>query len=105
VTDIAGLFSGLHEARADALAQGNLVAGTLRIGGPHEFCTYQLGPVACGMMSRHPKLNIRIDVEDDTINPVEHRYDIASTRLDGEPPAAGLLQRRARCGAHASFLR
>jgi DNA-binding transcriptional LysR family regulator len=92
---IAGLFSGLHEARSDALAQGNLVAGTLRLGGPHEFCTYQLGPVACSMMSLHPQLKVRIDVEDDTISPVDHRYDIAFTRLDdGVLPAASLVQRR-----------
>ena len=91
---IAPLFSGLHEARADALAQGNVVAGTLRIGGPHEFCTYQLGPVVCSMMLRYPQLKIRVDVEDGTINPVEHRYDLAFTRLDAELPASSLVQRR-----------
>ena len=46
-------------------------------------------------MSRYPQLKVRIDVVDGTINPVEHGYDIAFTRLDGEPPAASLLQRRA----------
>jgi DNA-binding transcriptional LysR family regulator len=91
---IAGLFSGLHEARADALAQSNVVTGTLRIGGPHEFCTHQLGPVVCSMMLRYPQLKIRVDVEDGTINPVEHCYDIAFTRLDGELPASTLVQRR-----------
>ncbi len=92
---IASLFSGLHEARTDALAQGNLVAGTLRLGGPHEFCTHQLGPVACNMMTTHPQLKIRIDVEDDTISPVDHGYDIAFTRLDDRvQPAASLVQRR-----------
>jgi DNA-binding transcriptional LysR family regulator len=91
---IGGLFIALREARSDALAQGNVVAGTLRIGGPHEFCTFQLGPVACNMMLRHPKLKIRIDVEDDTINPLEHHYDIAFTRLDGALPLPSLVQRR-----------
>ena len=67
---IGGLFAGLRDARADALAQGNAVAGTLRMGGPHEFCTFQLGPVACSMMLRYPQLKIRIEVEDDTIDPV-----------------------------------
>lgn len=91
---IAPMFSGLHEARSSALAQGNVVAGTLRVAGPHEFCTHQLGPVACSMMARYPQLKIRIDVEDDTVSPVEHRYDIAFTRLDGELPADSLVQRR-----------
>jgi DNA-binding transcriptional LysR family regulator len=91
---IGSLFTGLRNARADALAQGNAVAGTLRIGGPHEFCTFQLGPVACGMMLRYPLLKIRIEVEDDTIDPVQHHYDIAFTRLDGKQPLPTLIQRR-----------
>jgi DNA-binding transcriptional LysR family regulator len=92
--NIAALFMGLHEARSDALAQGHEVTGTLRLGGPHEFCTYQLAPVACRMMARYPKLKVRIDVEDDTIHPVQHHYDIAFTRLDGALPAESLVQRR-----------
>jgi DNA-binding transcriptional LysR family regulator len=88
------LFSGLRASRADALAQGNIVAGTLRLGGPHEFCTFQLGPVACDMMERFPQLKIRIEVEDDTIDPVEHHYDIVFTRLDGKLPLPTLVQRR-----------
>jgi DNA-binding transcriptional LysR family regulator len=91
---IAGLFSSLHEARSDALAQGKVVAGKLRICGPHEFCTYQLGPVACTMMSRYPQLKICVEVEDDTINPLEHRYDIAFSRLDGAKASDSLVQRR-----------
>jgi DNA-binding transcriptional LysR family regulator len=91
---MGALFSGLHEARSDALAQGKVVAGTLRICGPHEFCTYQLGPVACVMMMRYPQLKIRVEVEDDTINPLEHRYDIAFSRLDGAKASDSLVQRR-----------
>jgi DNA-binding transcriptional LysR family regulator len=91
---IGGLFTELRDARADALAQGNAVAGTLRMGGPHEFCTFQLGPVACSMMLRYPQLKIRIEVEDDTIDPVQHHYDIAFTRLDGKQPLPSLVQRR-----------
>ena len=91
---IGALFAGLREARSDALAQGDVVAGILRMGGPHEFCTFQLGPVACSMMLRYPQLKIRIDVEDDTIDPVQHHYDIAFTRLDGALPLPSLIQRR-----------
>lgn len=91
---IGASFVSLRGARADALAQGNVVTGNLRVAGPHEFCTYQLGPVACSMMSRYPTLSISIEVEDDTINPLEHHYDIAFTRLDGAPPVGSLVQRR-----------
>ncbi len=91
---IGVLFERLREARSDVLAQGDVVTGTLRIAGPHEFSTYQLGPVACEVMAEHPQLKVSIDVADDTIDPVQHRYDIVFTRLDGAPPAGTLLQRR-----------
>ena len=93
--NIAGLFSGLHEARADALAQNNLVVGTLRVCGPHEFCTHQLGPVTCTMMTRYPQLKVQVEIQDDTINLLEHRYDIAFSRLDGARASDSLVQRRA----------
>ena len=92
--DVGKLFAELRDARTAALAQGELVAGTLRLAGPHEFNTYQLGPVAFTLMSRHPQLNIQIDVADDTINPVESRHDIAFTRLDRTVPLFSLVQRR-----------
>ncbi|MSV30321.1 MAG: LysR family transcriptional regulator [Bryobacterales bacterium] len=93
--DVGRLFGELREARTAALAQGEVVAGTLRLAGPHEFSTYQLGPVACTMMSRHPQLKVQIDVADDTINPVESGHDIAFTRLDDAViPLSSLIQRR-----------
>ncbi len=49
---IGPLFAGLREARADALAQGETVAGTLRIASPYEFGAHHLGPVACALMAR-----------------------------------------------------
>ena len=91
---IAGLFSGLHEARADALAQGNLVVGTLRIASTWEFGAIYLGPVACGLMKQFAQLKVRIDVVQTPISPLEHDYDIAFAMLEDGLPASSLVQRR-----------
>ncbi len=91
---IGPLFAGLREARADALAQGETVAGTLRIASPYEFGAHHLGPVACSLMARYPQLKVRIDVEHDAINPLDRRYDIAFAMLDAGLPASSMVQRR-----------
>lgn len=91
---IAGLFSGLHEARADALAQGNLVVGTLRIASTWEFGAIYLGPVACSLMKQFAQLKVRIDVVQTPISPLEHDYDIAFAMLEDGLPASSLVQRR-----------
>ena len=91
---IGPLFTGLREARTDALAQGEVVAGTLRIASPYEFGANHLGPVACSLMARYPQLKVRIDVEHEAINPLERRYDIAFAMLDAGLPASSMVQRR-----------
>jgi DNA-binding transcriptional LysR family regulator len=91
---IGGLFSGLREAHAEALAQGDVVAGTLRIAAPYEFGAHHLGPVACSLMTRYPQLKVRIDVEHEVINPMERRYDIVFATLESELPASSVVQRR-----------
>ena len=91
---IGPLFQGLHEARTDALAQGQAVAGTLRVAAPYEFGAHHLGPVACALMARHPQLTVRLDVEHGTVNPLEQRYDIVFAMLEGELPASSIVVRR-----------
>ena len=91
---IGGLFTSLREARVDALAQGELVAGTLRIAAPYEFGSHHLGPVACSLMSSHPLLKVQVDVEHGAINPLDRRYDIAFAMLEVGLPASSLIQRR-----------
>ncbi len=91
---IGALFVGLREARIDALAQGEVVAGTLRIAAPYEFGAHHLGPVACSLMASHPQLKIRVDVEHGAVNPLERRYDIAFAMLEAGLPASSLIQRR-----------
>jgi DNA-binding transcriptional LysR family regulator len=91
---LGALFAGLREARAEALAQGDVVAGTLRIAAPYEFGAHHLGPVACSLMTRHPRLNVRIEVEHDTTSPMDRRYDIVFAMLGSKLPASSIVQRR-----------
>lgn len=91
---IGPLFTALREARVDALAQGKVVAGTLRIAAPYEFGSHHLGPVACSLMGSHPLLKVQVDVEHGAINPLDRRYDIAFAMLDVGLPASSLIQRR-----------
>ena len=85
---------GLREAHTDALAQGEAVAGTLRIAAPYEFGANHLGPVACELMARHAELRVQIDVEHATVNPLEQRYDIVFAMLEGGLPASSIVVRR-----------
>ena len=91
---IGALFTSLREARFDALAQGEVVAGTLRIAAPYEFGAHHLGPVACSLMGSHPLLKVRVDVEHGAINPLDRRYDIAFAMLEVGLPASSVIQRR-----------
>lgn len=91
---IGPLFLSLREVRAEAGAQGEVVAGTLRIAAPYEFGVNHLGPVACELMTRFPQLKVRIDVEHEAINPLERRYDVAFAMLESGLPASTLVQRR-----------
>ncbi|MCE9660765.1 MAG: LysR family transcriptional regulator [Burkholderiales bacterium] len=91
---IGPLFIGLREARADALAQGEAIAGTLRIAAPYEFGAHHLGPVACELMARYPRLKVRLDVEHEPVNPLEKRYDIAFAMLESGLPGSSVVQRR-----------
>lgn len=87
-------FRELREARTDALAQGGAVAGTLRIAAPYEFGAHHLAPVVGALMTRHPALSIRIDVEHATVNPLERRYDVVFAMLEDDLPASTIVQRR-----------
>jgi DNA-binding transcriptional LysR family regulator len=91
---VGPLLHGLREAHTDALAQGEAVAGSLRIAAPYEFGAHHLGPVARALMARHPQLTVRLDVEHGTVNPLEQRYDIVFAMLESDLPASSIVVRR-----------
>ena len=90
---VGPLFLRLREARADVLDQGDALDGSLRIAAPYEFGAHHLGAVACGLMARHPRLNIQIDVEHAPIDPLARQYDIVFALQDGDAQAGGAAHR------------
>ena len=93
--DSAAMFQRLREVRADAMARGKAVAGTLRIAAPYEFGAHHLGAVACTMLARYPELRIDIDVEHGRVNPLDRSYDIVFSYFDEDVPESGRVARRA----------
>lgn len=91
---VGPLLHGLREAHTDALAQGDAVAGCLRIAAPYEFGANHLGPVACELMARFPQLKVQLDVEHHSVNPLEQRYDLVFAMLEGGLPASSIVARR-----------
>ena len=91
---IGPLFTALREARTDALAQGDSVAGMLRVAAPYLFGSLHLGPVACKLMERYPLLKVRIDVEQEKFSPLEGRYDIVFAVPESPLPTSTLVVRR-----------
>lgn len=88
------LFAGLREAHADAAAQRQGVTGTLRIASPYEFGAHHLASVACAMMVRYRQLRVELDVQHDSVNPLDHGYDIAFAMLEAPLPASTIVVRR-----------
>ncbi|HXV11628.1 MAG TPA: LysR family transcriptional regulator [Burkholderiales bacterium] len=92
--DSAAMFQRLREVRANAMARGKAVAGTLRLAAPYEFGAHHLGSVACTMLARHPELRIDIDVEHARIDPLNRSYDIVFSYFDDDMPDSGRVARR-----------
>lgn len=91
--DSAPMFQRLREVRADAMARGKAVAGTLRLAAPYEFGAHHLGAVACAMLARYPDLRIDIDVEHGRVNPLDRSYDIVFSYFDDDAPGSGRVAR------------
>src|ERR1043165_1704291 len=92
--DAGAVFERLRELRADAMARGKAVAGTLRVAASYEFGAHHLGAVACSMLARSPDLRIDIDVEHQRIDPLDRRYDIVFSTFDEDLPDSGRVARR-----------
>jgi DNA-binding transcriptional LysR family regulator len=91
---VGPLLHGLREAHTDALAQGEAVAGTLRIAAPYEFGANHLGPALCELMRRFPQLEVQLDVEHGNVKALEQRYDIVFAMLESDLPASSIVVRR-----------
>jgi DNA-binding transcriptional LysR family regulator len=88
------MFQRLRDVRANAMARGKAVGGTLRIAAPYEFGAHHLGAIACRMLARYPELRIDIDVEHARVDPLDRSYDIVFSYFDDELPDSGRVARR-----------
>jgi DNA-binding transcriptional LysR family regulator len=91
--DSAAMFQRLREVRANAMARGKAVTGTLRIAAPYEFGAHHLGAIACRMLARYPELRIDIDVEHGRVDPLDRSYDIVFSYFDADVPDSGRVAR------------
>src|SRR5688500_6113184 len=82
------------DARANAMARGKSVTGTLRVAAPYEFGAHHLGAVACRMLARYPALRIDIDVEHGRGDPLDRSYDIVFSYFDDDRPDSARAARR-----------
>ncbi len=92
--DSAAMFQRLRDVRANAMARGKAVTGTLRVAAPYEFGAHHLGAVACRMLARYPELRIDIDVEHGRVDPLDRSYDIVFSYFDDDRPDSGRAARR-----------
>ena len=92
--DSAAMFQRLREVRANAMARGKAVTGTLRLAAPYEFGAHHLGAVACRMLARYPELRIDIDVEHGRVDPLDRSYDVVFSYFDADLRDSGRVARR-----------
>jgi len=90
----APIFQRLRELQVDSRAAVTEMAGKLRIAAPYEFAAHHLGPVACEMLSRHPALQIDIDMRYEPVDLIEGRYDIVFTAVETVLPDSDLVAKR-----------
>ncbi|MEJ7928357.1 LysR family transcriptional regulator [Ramlibacter sp. AN1015] len=92
--DISKPFAQLRERAVDALAQGGVVQGTLRIAAPYEFGAHHLAAVACRVMGQHEQLKVHIDVEHARVALFERQFDLVFSAIEHSFAPSTVVTRR-----------
>ncbi|HEY8356110.1 MAG TPA: LysR family transcriptional regulator [Ramlibacter sp.] len=92
--DISKPLAQLRERAMDAMAQGAIVQGTLRVAAPYEFGAHHLASVACKVMQDHPGLKVHVDVEHARVALFERHYDLVFSTLEHAGAPASVVTRR-----------
>lgn len=71
------ILADLHEAEAEAAAQGVVIEGRLRVSVPASFAVLHLGPLVAAFNRRHPGIAIELGLSDRQVDLVEERWDVA----------------------------
>lgn len=91
-----GILLSLEEAAAEVGSGTNTVSGRLRINGPMSFGTRYLSPLVAQFMQTHPKLEVRLDLNDRRVDLLEEGYDVA-IRIGNLPDSSLVARRLTRC--------
>ncbi|MCC5901211.1 MAG: LysR family transcriptional regulator [Halomonas sp.] len=91
-----GILLSLEEAAAEVGSGTNTVSGRLRINGPMSFGTRYLSPLVAQFMQTHPKLEVRLDLNDRRVDLLEEGYDIA-IRIGNLPDSSLVARRLTQC--------
>jgi DNA-binding transcriptional LysR family regulator len=95
-TFYAGCQRVAEEAEQAERSVGELQAeprGEIRFSAPSSLGQLQLAPRLPDFLARFPKLRVRMELADRTVDLVSERYDLA-IRIAGRPADAALVQRR-----------
>lgn len=90
------ILNALDEAASDVSSTTQEVQGEMRINAPMSFGVRHLTPLVARFMVEHPRLQVRLDLNDRRVDLVEEGYDVA-IRI-GQLADSNLIARRiTRC--------
>jgi DNA-binding transcriptional LysR family regulator len=67
----------LEEAKGVITESQQEPIGLIRLTAPVDFCVHFLQPIISRFLSNYPKINIEINVSDETLDLIENRIDVA----------------------------
>ncbi|MCP1313126.1 MULTISPECIES: LysR family transcriptional regulator [unclassified Halomonas] len=71
------ILAALDEAASDVSSTTQQIQGDMRINAPMSFGVRYLAPLVARFMVEHPKLQVRLDLNDRRVDLVEEGYDVA----------------------------
>lgn len=88
----AGVLAALQEAEAEASDANGAPGGTLRLAAPVSFGVGHVAPTVAAFMTRHPRIDVEMDLNDRFVDLVEEGFDVA-VRV-GRLADSGLIARK-----------
>lgn len=92
VLRVQPLLAELEAAREEARGHAAVVAGILRVAAPSLFGPQVLMPYIAEFIARHPRLSVRLDLDDSFVDPVASGADVL-VRI-GDSLDSGAVARR-----------
>ncbi|WP_447554964.1 LysR substrate-binding domain-containing protein [Vreelandella sp. EE22] len=90
------ILNALDEAASDVGSASLEVRGEMRINAPMSFGVRHLSPLVARFMVEHPRLQVRLDLNDRRVDLVEEGYDVA-IRIGRLADSSLIARRLTRC--------